>query len=194
MCRRVVTIFLSCLSRPLLSLSPPPTLTTTLFLPPTPPSPHPRLEWTDGLFAVAWSETHDKQLLTGAGDGSLQLWDVGLAPRVAGPIRVWREHGKEVSAVAWSASEGETRAASASWDGTVKLWDPQRRPSLCTLAAHSGNVYAVGWATGQRDVVYSAGGDGCLRVWDLRRAAEGAAQVGGCRESCVGGREVPSIC
>ena len=33
-------------------------------------------DWNDGLFDVAWSENNEHILVTGAGDGSLQVWDV----------------------------------------------------------------------------------------------------------------------
>jgi peroxin-7 len=32
----------------------------------------------DGIFDVAWSEQHNNQLITGCGDGSIQLWDTTL--------------------------------------------------------------------------------------------------------------------
>jgi peroxin-7 len=32
----------------------------------------------DGLFDVAFSEIHDKQIVTGSGDGSIHLWDWSL--------------------------------------------------------------------------------------------------------------------
>ena len=35
-------------------------------------------ETQDGLFDVAFSEIHDKQLVTGSGDGSILLWDWSL--------------------------------------------------------------------------------------------------------------------
>ena len=35
----------------------------------------------DGLYDVAWSETHENQLVTASGDGSLRLWDITLNVR-----------------------------------------------------------------------------------------------------------------
>ena len=39
------------------------------------------LDWNDGLFDVAWSENNEHILVTGSGDGSVQVWDVAQ-PRV----------------------------------------------------------------------------------------------------------------
>lgn len=33
------------------------------------------LEWNNGLFDVTWSEDNENVLVTGSGDGSLQVWD-----------------------------------------------------------------------------------------------------------------------
>lgn len=38
----------------------------------------PSFETQDGLFDLAWSETHENQLVTASGDGSIRMWDVML--------------------------------------------------------------------------------------------------------------------
>lgn len=40
-----------------------------------------RFDTQDGLYDLAWSEIHQNQIVTGAGDGSLKLWDVTLNVR-----------------------------------------------------------------------------------------------------------------
>lgn len=50
-------------------------------------------DWNDGLFDVTWSENNEHVLVTGAGDGSLQIWDTA---NPQGPIRVLKEHAQEV--------------------------------------------------------------------------------------------------
>lgn len=50
-------------------------------------------DWNDGLFDVTWSENNEHVLVTGAGDGSLQIWDTA---NLQGPIRVLKEHTQEV--------------------------------------------------------------------------------------------------
>lgn len=50
-------------------------------------------DWNDGLFDVTWSESNENVLVTGSGDGSLQVWD---ASQSRGPLKVLKEHTKEV--------------------------------------------------------------------------------------------------
>lgn len=83
----------------------------------------------DGLFDVAWSEVHENQVLTCAGDGSISLFDTSMH---AFPIRRWAEHKMEVYSVNWS-TVNKSLFCSSSWDGTVKVWDPQREQSLVTF-------------------------------------------------------------
>ena len=46
-----------------------------------------RFDTQDGLYDLAWSETHQNQIVTGSGDGSLKLWDITLNVRLDIPLR-----------------------------------------------------------------------------------------------------------
>lgn len=59
--------------------------------------------------------------------------------------------------------------ATASWDGTARLWDvhdPHHPVPLGTLAGHTGNVNNVAFSADGRSVA-TAGFDGTVRVWDV---------------------------
>jgi NB-ARC domain/TIR domain/WD domain, G-beta repeat len=87
----------------------------------------------------------------------------GLTPPPTALIRVLSGHTGGVVAVAWS-SDG-TRLASASSDGTVRVWDSASGTQLCSLSGHTGWVVAVAWSSdGTR--LASASSDGTVRVWD----------------------------
>ena len=87
-------------------------------------------------------------------------------PRLVGangePV-VLRGHTEEVWGVAW-APDGK-RLATASWDFTVKLWDPATGQEALTLRATEAPCWGVAWAPDGRRL---AGGsaDGKVHVWD----------------------------
>jgi len=65
--------------------------------------------------------------------------------------------------VGWSP-DGR-RLASASNDGTVKIWDPDAGQETATLRGHEDRVNAVSWSPdGQR--LASASWDRTIRIWD----------------------------
>ncbi|KAK6465374.1 WD40-repeat-containing domain protein [Scheffersomyces coipomensis] len=86
-------------------------------------------ETQDGLFDVAWSEVHENQLTVASGDGSIKLFDLTVGQF---PIMNWKEHSREVFSINWNLVD-KSNFISTSWDGTIKLWSPQRQQSLLTL-------------------------------------------------------------
>ena len=59
------------------------------------------------------------------------------------------------------------RLASASGDGTVRLWDPATGAELATLTGHTGRVTAVAFSPDGRRLA-SASDDGTVRLWDSK--------------------------
>lgn len=123
-------------------------------------------ETQDCLFDTAWSESHENQLLTAGGDGSIKLFDINLAQF---PIASWQEHAREVFAVHWNLIHKST-FLSSSWDGTVKIWNPEMKESQVTLPIHSC-VYSAQFSPHHPDIVTAVARDSHLRVFDLRTPA-----------------------
>ena len=64
-----------------------------------------------------------------------------------------------------SLSPDEAHAATASWDGTAKVWDVVTGEEIFTLEGHSGEVWAVTFSPdGTRLATASA--DGTAKIWD----------------------------
>src|SRR5262249_61767735 len=75
-----------------------------------------------------------------------------------------REHTSGIWAVALSA-EGQL-LASASWDGTNRLFEAPSGRALATLNGHVGSLHGVELTPDGRLLV-SGSGDGTVRQWDV---------------------------
>ena len=70
-----------------------------------------------------------------------------------------------------------TRLASASWDGTVKLWDMATRENIATLEGHTSWVWSVVFSPdGTR--LASGSWDNTVKLWDAATRAEIATLEG----------------
>ncbi|KAL1139094.1 hypothetical protein AAG570_009155 [Ranatra chinensis] len=119
--------------------------------------------WQDGLFDVVWSETDPNIVVTASGDGILHIWNLNSPPL---PVKALKEHKKEVYSVDWSQTRQEQLVLSASWDCTVKLWDPNSASSLATFLGHTQLVYNAMWSPHVPSCFASVSGDGTLRIWN----------------------------
>src|SRR6266566_1738547 len=74
-----------------------------------------------------------------------------------------------INAVAFGATAGgQLLLASASWDGTVRLWDPVTGALADELIGHTGGVSSVAFGTTPGGQLLLASGDdeGMVRLWD----------------------------
>ena len=73
--------------------------------------------------------------------------------------------------VALAYSPDGARIASASWDGTARVWDARTGLETKTFRGHGAAVTAVAWTPDGRKVA-SASWDGTARIWDPATGAE----------------------
>ncbi|KAL3482006.1 WD40-repeat-containing domain protein [Aspergillus californicus] len=117
----------------------------------------------DSLYDLAWSEINENQVLTASGDGSIKLFDYTLNDF---PIQNWKEHNREVFSVGWNLVAKDS-FCSSSWDGTVRIWSPNRPHSLLTLPTHSC-TYSASFSPHSPNILSCVSSDSYLRVYDLR--------------------------
>ena len=100
--------------------------------------------------------SHDGQRLATAGQ-HVKLWDVGTPAEIA-----TLQHDKWVWALAFSPN-GQHLAA-GDGEGSVKIWDIQKRQVIAQLEGDTRTVYAVVFSPDGRTLA-SAGYDGQIKVW-----------------------------
>ncbi len=91
----------------------------------------------------------------------------------------WRQDlvGHENIVVDLALSPDAGWLASASLDGTLRLWDARRLSPVAVLRGHSGAVTAVDFAPDGRTLA-SAGADGTVRLWSVPARREVAVMPG----------------
>jgi WD40 repeat protein/basic membrane lipoprotein Med (substrate-binding protein (PBP1-ABC) superfamily) len=132
---------------------------------------------TGGIGDVAFSPD-GKRLATASSDGKVKIWDSITGHELftlnghTGPIYGVAFSPDCVSAPDAVAEQCGTRLATASWDGTAKLWNASFDRELLTL--YTPNATAGAFSP---DGLHTATGfgDGSVKLWDLSTALQGAS-------------------
>lgn len=101
-----------------------------------------------------------------SGDGTVKLYDINV-PKF--PVQEWAAHGREAFCVHWNLVSKNT-FLSASWDGSVKVFDPNRDEPIAVLPTHSC-TYSAQFSPHEDGIVTCVSADSMLRVFDLRTPA-----------------------
>ncbi|MBR0643602.1 hypothetical protein GXW73_12200 [Roseomonas hellenica] len=126
------------------------------------------LRWHQGAVA-ALAPLPDGGFASAGEDGRIALWPAGsLGPE---PARVLEGHAGPVAALA--VREGIL--ASASWDGTARLW-PLAGGAARVLEGHRGQVNGVAFLPDGTPA--TAGYDGSIRLWPAAGAPRILAELG----------------
>ena len=113
----------------------------------------------DAVFSASFSPDGATLASSGAWDGTVKLWDV--ASREI--ITTLEGHADGVTSVSFSP-DGVT-LASASWDGTVKLWVATGAP-IATLQGHADAVFSASFSPDGATLA-SGSWDSTVKLWNV---------------------------
>ncbi|PHH61598.1 hypothetical protein CDD81_8113 [Ophiocordyceps australis] len=127
-------------------------------------------------YALDWSPTvAGGKLLTGDNHGIIYMTIRTDGGGWVTDSRPFQGHTGSVEEIQWSPSE-QFVFASASSDGTVRIWDVRskaRRPAI-TVQASNSDVNVMSWSRQTTHLLASGADDGVWGVWDLRQWKAGA--------------------
>lgn len=102
-------------------------------------------------------------------------------------LDVLAAHEKPISALAFSPSQAKPLLASASWDGTVRLWDIFTTGATPDVLRHNADVLAIAFRPDGKELA-TATLDGNIHFWETTTATY-LGQIEG-RNDISGGRTV----
>jgi ribosome assembly protein RRB1 len=129
-----------------------------------------RMHKSEG-YALDWSPLVSAgKLLTGDNDGKIFVTTRTDGGGWATDSRPFIGHTSSVEELQWSPSERHV-FASASSDGTIKVWDVRSKSRTAAVSVQVSNtdVNVMSWASQTTHLLASGADDGVWAVWDLRQ-------------------------
>ncbi|WFD41842.1 ribosome assembly [Malassezia psittaci] len=99
--------------------------------------------------------------------GRMSVAERRAARHASPPGHLLRGHTKWITSLSWEPVHRNARAprlASSSKDGTVRIWNVERRQVDFVLGGHTASVNMVRW--GGEGAIYTASSDRTVRVWN----------------------------
>jgi ribosome assembly protein RRB1 len=122
-------------------------------------------------YAIDWSPlVSTGKLLTGDNNGDIYVTTRTGGEGWATDSRPFTGHEGSVEELQWSPSERNV-FASASSDGTIKVWDVRSKSRKAALSVQVSNtdVNVMSWSHQTTHLLASGADDGVWAVWDLRQ-------------------------
>lgn len=119
------------------------------------------LTCSKALHCLSVRSQGNELLAAGGADHVLRIWDPRLPGTIA-PILQLSSHTSWISACKWHR-KSSFHILTASYDGTVKLWDTRATIPLLTLSQHKDKVLSADWW--KEDSIVSGGADSQLHIF-----------------------------
>ncbi|KAK6531251.1 ribosome biosynthesis protein rrb1 [Arthrobotrys megalospora] len=126
-------------------------------------------------YAIDWSPLIQQgRLLTGDNAGKIFHTTRNESGKFIAENTPFTGHTSSIEEIQWSPSE-RTVFASASADGTVKIWDVRQKNKKFVLSVDvsSSDVNVASWNPGTQHLLATGADDGVWAVWDLRTFSSG---------------------
>lgn len=124
----------------------------------------------DAIYDCSWSETKSDSIVLACANGTILLYNYESGTTMA----FKKEHLRESSCVDWNLIDRE-QFLSASWDGTIKIWNHHSPSSISTYHHGNGNVYQASWMPSNPNLFISSGSDCAIHLWDRRVESRGGS-------------------
>lgn len=118
---------------------------------------------TNWVLCISFSPD-GKILISGGMDGDIRIWEPKSGKCQA---NIKTAHKKFITALAWEPlhkNPGCTLFASASKDGTTKIWDSRNGRIILTLSGHTESVTCLRW--GGAGLIYTGSQDRTIKVYE----------------------------
>lgn len=127
---------------------------------------------TNWVLCVSYSPC-GTMIATGSMDNTIRLWEADTGKPIGKPLL---SHGKWITSLCWEplhlVKPGDNpRLASASKDGTIKVWDSSSRVCTMTMSGHTNSVSCIKWSGS--NVIYSGSHDKTIKAWEMTGSGAG---------------------
>lgn len=131
------------------------------------------IKCADNSSSLGWINTFlvtNKYYITGLNSHIIKIWDKTVFKsddENKKPIKILRGHNGKINSIIMI---GENEIASASSDGTIKVWNIENKEILLTLKGHSAPVmYLIKL---ENNIIASGSDDGVIKLWNLEENSE----------------------
>lgn len=129
-----------------------------------------KMHRTEG-YAIDWSPFFPQgKLLSGDNDGKIFMTTCADGGRWTTDTTPFSGHQSSVEDIQWSPNERNV-FASASSDGTIKIWDARSKPHkpAVSITVSNTDVNVMSWSHQTVHLLATGADDGQWAVWDLRQ-------------------------
>ncbi|KAF2076924.1 hypothetical protein CYY_001762 [Polysphondylium violaceum] len=121
------------------------------------------------ITALCFNE-NGKYLISAGTDHSLIIWEVGSNKKLSKHRNIEQAHSSVVSCVIFGKGQNSAFFFTASWDGTIKIWDlASKKPKpVGEIKAHNSRISSLATSS-DGEVLISACSDGNIKTWKASR-------------------------